>query len=356
MRDTLEIADRLAWKYLQPALKAKLVEKGTTVLTYFQKSPSIRLIPYAPVALIGIPPTALLRSDGVVARDLLSTAHEVGHYVYRHGTYNEKPIYRALAEQMKDNPIPPEYEHWLEELYADLYGGLSGGAVTALSSQDLALQYYSLPEFFKDDGEHPPPNWRPYIYVKVLKKMGQGEIADALCEEWNKHRNSRKDRIDTEKDSDKIKFEGDRIELSNRIKAKDSDKIKFEEGDRIELGNSAISFGSEIDVTKPVDRIISAVFDILEELNLVPSDEVSDVNNLYDNFAYDLLPLPELELGDPDESWEKWTKKENFFSNNEIPEMGVMGAGSKQPPEKDTWIPVAYCAGWTTKIGNHSGG
>jgi hypothetical protein len=345
MRDTLDIADKLAWKYLKPALDANLVEEGTTVLTYFQKSPSIRLIPYAPVALIGIPPTAILRSrenttdDTLVAQDLLTTAHEVGHYVYRHGTFNGKPIYRELADRI--NNIHPECKHWLEEICADTFCLLSGGAVTALSSQDLALHYYSLTEFFKDDGEHPPPKWRPYIYVKVLKEKGNGQmdqIADDLSRRWDDHRNYRKD------------------------------------SGQIELDDHVIALELEITDTEPVDRIISEVLDIFKDVKLDSSDKDSVVDNLYRNFRdkfvnrenenyWENWEAPqELDLGDPDKSWEGWLAKEEFFpqyDNHVPPSDAEISAGTEEaifePPTGD-WLPVAYCAGWTTKIGNHSGG
>jgi hypothetical protein len=360
MRDTLDIADKLAWKYLQPALEANLVEQGTTVLTYFQKSASIRLIPYAPVALIGIPPTAFrtpgaeTTDDTLVARDLLTTAHEVGHYVYRRGTFNEKPIYRELAERIKD--ILPQYKRWAEETFADSYAGEVGGAVTALSSQDLALRYYSKREFFKDDGEHPPANFRPYIYVKVLKEKGNGQmnrIADDLRIRWGHRR-------------------------GNRITELVSGQIEFENEDQPELGDGVISLGSEITDTEPVDKIISKVLDILNEVPLDSSDKDSVVDSLYPNFKAKLklidqetvVPLQELKLNPevPEEDqlkpWEEWIKKEKFFpgNNNEVPVAGVIDAGSEVEitsnlePTEDYWIHLAYCAGWSTKIGNHSGG
>ena len=77
MRETLDLADKLAADALAGAVRSRLIEE-TAVLTYFQKTPTIRLLPYVPLALIGIDLTAI--HDRA---QLLAIAHEVGHHVYR---------------------------------------------------------------------------------------------------------------------------------------------------------------------------------------------------------------------------------------------------------------------------------
>src|SRR5512139_1695382 len=125
MKERLAIADRLAWSALQLAVSAGLLpdEKLPTVVTYFQKSPDIRVIPYAPVALLGIP-----YSCQQLDRDLLATPHEVGHYVFGHGVYGEQPLRKYLLSQV-EKIVPdeqsPDYQrlvHWFEETFADVYG------------------------------------------------------------------------------------------------------------------------------------------------------------------------------------------------------------------------------------------
>lgn len=121
---TLQLADQYAYHYvLQPAIDAKYIQE-TTVVTYFQKSSSVRVIPYAPVALIGIPITTLnvsrqassvkqnspqlgknpyLQSLGIF--DFGAIAHEIGHYVYRHGDVPDNSntsIHRACNKIKKD--------------------------------------------------------------------------------------------------------------------------------------------------------------------------------------------------------------------------------------------------------------
>ncbi|NJN55366.1 MAG: hypothetical protein HC804_11775 [Anaerolineae bacterium] len=57
-RAALIKADILAYQALKPAIAAKIID-NTSVLTYFQKAASVRVIPYANVALIGIPYTCI---------------------------------------------------------------------------------------------------------------------------------------------------------------------------------------------------------------------------------------------------------------------------------------------------------
>ncbi len=59
MRAILDLADQLAERALQPAIHNQLIEE-TAVLTYFQKAPTIRMLPYVPLAVIGIDAVASL--------------------------------------------------------------------------------------------------------------------------------------------------------------------------------------------------------------------------------------------------------------------------------------------------------
>ncbi|HMN30973.1 MAG TPA: hypothetical protein PKE45_22650, partial [Caldilineaceae bacterium] len=127
MLKTLDLADRLAYRALKPALDHGLIDHDTTVVTYFQKAVNVRLVPYAPVALIGIPFSAVKSM-----RDLLAIPHEVGHYVFRDGRVRDgrfadsrfsSALYSRFAHQ------PPWFNAWLEEIFADMYGLLVGGPV-----------------------------------------------------------------------------------------------------------------------------------------------------------------------------------------------------------------------------------
>jgi hypothetical protein len=173
MQATLEKADALAQQALDLAVAGGLLsQKRVVALTYFQKAPAIRVIPYAPVALIGIPFTAIHH-----ARDLLAIPHEAGHYIYRHtpglATYFDAAV-----------PLQPAWRRrWIEEIFADVYSCLVAGPVIGLDFQDLLLDDW-LDDFMGDDGEHPVNVIRPIIYNHTLAALGFPLAAAALAERW----------------------------------------------------------------------------------------------------------------------------------------------------------------------------
>jgi hypothetical protein len=187
LRDTLELADRLACRALlaaRPALRDPSSSEETatdyTVLTYFQKSAEIRVLPYAPIALIGIPLTALNE-----ARDLLAIPHELGHFVY----FNRR-INHALETANRHYADGTKYEDWQQEVFADVLGSLVAGPLMAYDFQELAKRYGRV-QFVADDGAgHPPPFLRPLIYTEALrltKKKEWAALADALDERWTNY-------------------------------------------------------------------------------------------------------------------------------------------------------------------------
>ncbi|HBX70652.1 MAG TPA: hypothetical protein DEH25_15055 [Chloroflexi bacterium] len=190
--DFLEIADFLANEALKPAnsLLGMAEENNTpAVFTYFHKSPLIRLIPYADVALIGIPYTA-----ATCAKDLLAIPHEVGHYIFWHGNKIrnqslvddsiQNPIFAEIVERKnagspKDTAIILESAlyNWQEELFADIYGSQIAGPFIALDWQDYQLRN-NQETFEEDDGEHPTPAYRPNIYTIAAEDVWQTRLND----------------------------------------------------------------------------------------------------------------------------------------------------------------------------------
>lgn len=163
--------DVLAAAALYPARTAGIVDGNVGVLTYREKAARIRVIPYTPAALIRIPYTAQKAE-----RDHLATPHEVGHYVYRHGSLNGlEPCYMQLQREFLGEPVWAQ--RWIEEMFADVWGGLVGGPAVALSFQDLQLAETGA-AFVSDDGAHPTPLLRPHIYNKVIDAQG-GRMAEA---------------------------------------------------------------------------------------------------------------------------------------------------------------------------------
>jgi hypothetical protein len=181
MRETLDLADKLAADALAGAVRSRLIEE-TAVLTYFQKTPTIRLLPYVPLALLGIDLTAI--QDRA---QLLAIAHETGHHVYRQLTTNytvepqKKAEKRALVAPAQ---FPAWLTAWAEEVFADIYSVLVAGPVAGVSIQAMLMG--ELPGvLLQDDADHPLPALRPEIAVAVLRKLagegkhGSGRLAQA---------------------------------------------------------------------------------------------------------------------------------------------------------------------------------
>ncbi len=174
----LELGDKLAHKALQPAVEAGLLDAGTQAITYFQKEPNVRIMPYAPIALIGIPYTCI---DSKNAQDYLAIAHEVGHYVFWNArkqvdgsgkTVNLRAlIYSTLTRSTEWSP------GWEEEIFADIYSTLVAGPIAALSMQKMLIDNLY---FNEDDGQHPVPKIRPRTHLRVLEEyMTKGKFGDS---------------------------------------------------------------------------------------------------------------------------------------------------------------------------------
>jgi hypothetical protein len=200
--DTLALADQLAWLARQPAKDMKLIDENTTVLTYFQRLSEIRVVPYANVAIIGIPFTSMS-----VPMDLLAIPHEVGHYVFWHRKkttfewWKANPTFSGQDGSMKTKKEfetwwkkwidDSNYRKWYEELFADVYGCLIAGPVIAYDFQEQALHNASN-DFLKVEDKHPTPYLRPSIYNKVLLQQPKWErVANQLQGNWEAKRAER---------------------------------------------------------------------------------------------------------------------------------------------------------------------
>ncbi|MBL8056328.1 MAG: hypothetical protein JNK29_06490 [Anaerolineales bacterium] len=177
-QNVLDTADRLARRTLARALPANPYNaEPPTAITYFQKSPFIAVIPYAPVALIGLPYSAVS-----VKRDLLAIPHEVGHYVFWNMRAG-RTYARALPPWVDDHPLG----RWAEETFADVFAALVSGPVGALSLQDL-LVWHDREAFLASEAgdDHPTPILRPYVYSQALRRRGPEytALAEQLDRRW----------------------------------------------------------------------------------------------------------------------------------------------------------------------------
>lgn len=200
--ERLDLADKLAYialQQLQPFLPASDQEAPPTtpthsVLSYFHLAANTRVLPYAPVALIGMPLSA-----AKVNRDFLAIPHELGHYLFWHGNVNSvvetstpslrfnvrKEIATAatgaqdtgLLESLSvaEDALPLLQQHpwllpWAEEFFADVVSCLIAGPIVALYFQDLLLQTRS-DWMYMDNGTYPAAAIRPYIYSETFKML-----------------------------------------------------------------------------------------------------------------------------------------------------------------------------------------
>ncbi|MBI5302185.1 MAG: hypothetical protein HY868_08615 [Chloroflexi bacterium] len=315
--ETLMDTDKLAWLALKPAIGTMLGE-DTSVLTYFRKSPNIRVVPYAHIAIIGVP-----YSCTTTPIDLLAIPHEVGHYVFWHRDRGQAGAFRNSIVADK-NPVSA----WREEIFADVYGCLVAGPVIAFDFQELAKQY-SRDDFVSlNDGEHPTPFLRPQIYHKVLKRRGDdgnqwAAKAENLEKRWKIERGERTKNVGVSH----VKVGRDQIPVDDVVQA-----------------------GALLNAAKPVDYIVSQA---LAELQGVQSDWSGDVADqdvakLGEEFTmryHDLLQRVDALPPDPDPSadvtnvWNDWKKR-----LSDLPR-----SITTQTSEEPEWKPVFAAAGWTTE-------
>ena len=182
----LKKADWMAYEALKPAIDCGILPQETSVLTYFQKSAEIRVVPYASVALIGIPYSCL-----DAPRDFMAIPHEAGHYVHWHGDAFTNPPDQRIADALQVTLKRPQLHldayalKWAEEAFADCYAAWVAGPLMAKDSQDLEIEW-APSNFLKDDAEHPLSAIRPYSHIDVLRRIGKNEWANALRAEWKK--------------------------------------------------------------------------------------------------------------------------------------------------------------------------
>ena len=197
-RNTVAFADTLVEVALEPA--QKWFPQRVTGITYIHKEPMVRVIPYAPVALVGIPYSCLAAFETAppppddswsIWQDFVSIPHEVGHYVFRHARIPNQPqdeplsvtLWKILkAHSFSSNPDP---RRWLEEIFADIYGCVLGGPIVAIDFQDLQLNR-SFSEFLTDDATHPIPYFRPIVYQKILDDYFRERYHKPMRERWAK--------------------------------------------------------------------------------------------------------------------------------------------------------------------------
>lgn len=221
-QNALYFADLFAQDAIKLAIQSGLISENTTVLTYFHKTHAVQVIPYAPVAIIGIPVASINEK-----RQFILIAHEIAHYVYWHARASRgaktnanlfclevkplpnKPINdprlshilfsigreiqlsisKASEETTSDVPkvkldseilqtlksISPDikaqkflvivFQQWLEEIFADIYGCLVAGPAINFELQRILADNFILAV---NNGRHPIAAIRPFLYEYIF--------------------------------------------------------------------------------------------------------------------------------------------------------------------------------------------
>lgn len=181
----LLIIDKLAIKAIAPF--QHLLPGSTdrmSVITYLSEKTHIHRLPYTDrVILIGVsydrvPSAASLTNTPGLAGTQYSTAfelmaipHEIGHYIYNYGHFEDGTACHEVSKRFAENN---PYYQWCEEIFADLYGCIVAGPLSVLGMQAL-LASINKDRAWKDDEEHPTPVLRVFILAEILRVLHELE-------------------------------------------------------------------------------------------------------------------------------------------------------------------------------------
>jgi hypothetical protein len=139
------------------------------------------LVVRLPVPVLGVPWFQLRHLP-----DALVIAHEVGHLV--EDDFGLTPtLSRLLTEALTSAGATGrsvEWEGWLGETFADIYGTLAGGPAFAQALADFAAVSISTVSTLKD---YPPVDIRVRIVLRALHESGFPTQAQELLQRWESH-------------------------------------------------------------------------------------------------------------------------------------------------------------------------
>ena len=345
---TLNRADHIAKEAIEAVYGTNSIEGDPpTMITYFEKSHSVRFYPHSPIALLSIPFTCIVdpSTDNIhnqhTTPDYVTLLHELGHYIFWHGKVNGEHIHKTLNTSLltwKKNEDSWCYK-WVEEIFADFIGCWLGGHVIALSAQELALVATN-EEFIEDDEQHPVPAIRPQVYIETLQKIqNTSEMCnDELARQWQEH---------------KIK----------RVPEKTSFTV-FKQSETA-AGSahsvSTVSFDYAVSKMKDVIHEICTLLEIQSRLEW--SGNISNLgvtretlkDELYERFqeyidsksitALNQPPLALLQQAD----WKNWVTENGFLGENPFTHTDQPIRPGEGEDETQGWLNVLYAGGWATK-------
>lgn len=330
--ESWSIGDLLAFDALRRL--AGTDQEQATVYTYLDRSPRIRIIPYAPVAFVGLPFTCV-----GAQRDFVVIPHEVAHYHYWKSKSNGK-FWREVVEEVfqavglpDDSPIRP----WGEEIFADVVGCLIGGPVVALAMQDAMLEVIDKP-FVTYNETYPTPCLRPFIHLATLEKLNQqGAAYQKLAQQWAAVWEDRN--------------VADSHELQNTEPQADTawplPRLAFEPPPIRQLGT--VKEQLYLVVHELVERLPASLTDPWVA-DLTAGQELDDLYRTFDAVVdakrQELAAAPDFGSPDPDEStlqtWQSLFSWDRF-----VEELGYDSSAATTGHQ--IWLEIFEADGWTTE-------
>ncbi len=227
--DTLLFADTLGQLALQAATNAGLLEsRYQTVIAYRDHRVEVRLLPYHATVLLGMPLTTSVLPKAAAptttgedeeqrlideisgllpsrpALDYLAIPHEIGHVVYRFGqqTLPEGTIrlQQLIRNRLRAQPYRLATDDWrfawLEELFADAYGCVVAGPISALGFQMMLADglppHHHQERHQQEASNYPAPVLRPLIQSEILRHICDQQLnpiypaaPDLLDQRWH---------------------------------------------------------------------------------------------------------------------------------------------------------------------------
>jgi len=147
--------------------------KLITPVAYFEKLYRITRAIYAPdIPIVSIPLTVYNNPDKWQA-----LAHEMGHHIFWNSLARvndvadlHKRLYAEIGNLGLADTNP--WDRWVEEVFADVCGGVFAGIDYLISSRDfMAGKAKELSDLAINDGEHPCLFLRPLIVAATVRKI-----------------------------------------------------------------------------------------------------------------------------------------------------------------------------------------
>jgi len=353
MLTTLNVADVLAQRALTQV--QYLLPEGMRAVTYFQKSAAIRIMPYANLALIGIPYSSIDYHP-----DLLTIPHEIGHFLFWHGrtSPSSAPVYQQNVQHQLSKDVLSQLNNlaednlsalavtavnsklfhqwcyvWLEELFADMLGCWVSGPVSALTLQKIVL-HRPYGQMTTSDADHPVGIVRPYTHLKTLNARASVQSSWSACAA---------------------------LLLSNWQATVPPGMDRFGTPDAGEiLLKDAVYTGLPINLDYPVDRMVQV---ISNELSGCSSDDwripttapaaVADLETQFDAFYQSQLTTPLPSLGIPLTGLSNvstWAQRYFPLSADMLAVLNKTTPAAPVPAAE--WWPIALGRSWTTEPAN----